>query len=193
MSSIQALIDQVLENVSAEELAKLQEAQADQQQSLGHAKSQITKRLNQQKDQVKEATQAELQRKEQSYLNEMRNLRLAEQQELLTSVFKAAEDRLTQLPAEEFGQLLLSALSQLASDQPVVVKLGQASSDQLSQQVVNEIRQQFPDIKVDSERLPGQGGFILSQAGMDYNFTFTEILNDLKLPLSATIKKQAFK
>ncbi|KAA9300212.1 MULTISPECIES: V-type ATP synthase subunit E [Aerococcus] len=192
MATIQNLTQDVLAKISQEEDAKFKSGKEKLEQETAAREKRIQKDAEDKKASLEDQAARNLDRKKQGYNNQMRNQVLAKKQDLIQDVYTEAVTRLTELPENEFIEFVKGALSQLNSDQATVLQLGSQSEKQLTEQGLAALQSEFPQLQGADQSLRGQGGFILSQEGMDYNFTFDQIIEEQEEALSAEISKRAF-
>lgn len=192
MASIQVLVNQVIDKVRTAEEAKLEEAKRIQASELANEKEKIEHHEATEKEAIQQRVNAEMQRKQQSYINELRNQRLQEKQNLLSGVYSQAIEGLSDLPAVEFAVLIRNALKQLNNNEPTQLVIGEKSQKQLDENSLQTIKNEFPQVSLSDDMLKNEGGFILSQQGMDYNFTYSKLIEENKDALASELSRMAF-
>lgn len=192
MASIETLVNQVIDKVKANEELKFEEAKRVQSENLTHEKEKIEKQEEIEKEAIKQRVEADLQRKQQSYINEMRNQVLQEKQNLLSGIYNEAIEKLSNLSSADFIELVHGAIQQINSNDKTELVMGELSRNQLDQSGFNKLQTEFPQLSISNDVLKGEGGFILSQEGMDYNFTFNKLISEYKDTLASDLSRKAF-
>lgn len=192
MASMDTLINRVIDKVKADEEAKFEVAKKLQAQELAIEQEKIERQEAVASENVKRRVDDEGQRKEQSYINTLRNDRLQEKQNLLASVYAQAAESLSGLSVEKFADLVCGALQQLSNSDATELVIGEKSQSQLNQAAFKGLKKEFPQLSIKHDVLRGEGGFILSQKGMDYNFTFNKLISENKDTFASELTRKAF-
>lgn len=192
MASMDTLINRVIDKVKADEEAKFEVAKKLQAQELAIEQEKIERQEAVASENVKRRVDDEGQRKEQSYINTLRNDRLQEKQNLLASVYAQAAESLSGLSVEKFADLVRGALQQLSNSDATELVIGEKSQSQLNQAAFKGLKKEFPQLSIKHDVLRGEGGFVLSQKGMDYNFTFNKLISENKDTFASELTRKAF-
>lgn len=192
MTSMDTLINRVIDKVKADEEAKFEVAKKLQAQELAIEQEKIERQEAVASENVKRRVDDEGQRKEQSYINTLRNDRLQEKQNLLASVYAQAAESLSGLSVEKFADLVRGALQQLSNSDATELVIGEKSQSQLNQAAFKGLKKEFPQLSIKHDVLRGEGGFVLSQKGMDYNFTFNKLISENKDTFASELTRKAF-
>lgn len=193
MATINELVSSMLEKVEAEEQEKLVQVERAEEEKREQARIRIDEDVESRKQSLDQQSENSIQRQKQSYINELRNLRLAEKQELIQSIYEEASEKLTELSNEEFKGFIVGALKQVDIQEQLTLVIGEYSQNQFTQDDFNQIKDQYPHLELSNQLITGEGGFILSKQGIDYNFTYSELIDENKDRFAIEITQRAFK
>src|SRR5690625_3589609 len=192
MEDLQALTKQILARTKAEGEAKI-----DDYQKVAHDKLEQTRqKLAKAEKTSKEAIELELknnyERQSQTFANQQRNSILAKKQTLLNSVFDQAVEKLSNWDEEQFSKFLAGVLDQLDQTKEWSLVFGEASVDLLNRDQMKAVLKEYSFVAISEEVVKNKAGFILQQDGIDYNFCFDELINELKKEFSPQLATLAF-
>lgn len=192
MADIQTLTKNVLDKVTAKHEKQFQEVKAEADEATAAKKAQIDEQTKNRKAHLEDASQAELQRQKQSYVNELRNETLQSKQQLIENVYGEAVTRMNAMDSGQFSALIRGAVSQLNISEAFQVLVGDKSQNILSATDRDQLQSEVANLSFSEETVKNRSGFILASEGMDYNFTFEAIINELKNELAPEIAKRGF-
>jgi len=120
---------------------------------------------------------------------------LAEKTRIMDAVFKRAEQRLAELPENEYRELMGRLMAEAVETGDEEVLVGQSES-RIDQNFINEVNGKLPEgkqgnLKLASERHDLPGGFVLRRGKIKTNVTPAVLLeqahNDLVIDLAKTL------
>lgn len=192
MASLDTLINKVVEDAKAEGKAKYEAAQAEQAQEISEFEQKLEQQATKEKETIEKHYKNIVEREKQSATNKMKIKQLSQKQDFFSDVYAKAIETLTSLSEEEFTQLVRAALQQLPTTENTRLKLGEYSKDQLSGKSLQALQAEFSGLSFDEETVRGDGGFVLEQEKVDYNFIFGRLINENKDELSRELTSRAF-
>lgn len=193
MAQISDLTKNILEKVESQAKADFEKEEVQLQAQLKEKTMQLKDRADKEKATIDERGRRELERLKQGYDNDLRNHYLAEKQSLIQSTYQKAIEQLAKLPEDDFLGFILGALAQLPEGKDTEIILGSLSSGQMHEALLAKVQESYPQVRLASRTLPKQAGFILSQKGMDYNFTFDQLIKEREGELASAISSRVFK
>ena len=192
MADIQELTQSVLDKVKAKHQADYDEYAEKLDQEKNEKMNRIDEKIAAGKEHNEKAADAKLQRDKQSYVNELRNKTLKAKQQLIRSVYSDSVTALNQMSSDEFKELIRGALNQVDTNKNATIHLGDKSQDILSTTDKEALQTELSGLVFADQSLKNKSGFILASEGMDYNFTYEAIIDELKDQLAQEIAKRGF-
>lgn len=192
MADINELTQDVLHKVKAEVEAEFDQKKEKLAARFAEQEKQVKTKAKREKETLDERAKRELERLKQSYNNELRNRYLEEKQHLIHETFAKAVDQMTQMDAKDFMALIEEALGSIPADQATEIVLGERSKGQVDAGMLEKLQEKFSQVSLADHVLPKKAGFILAQKGMDYNFTFDQLIEEEEDTLSQEISRQVF-
>lgn len=115
---------------------------------------------------------------------------LAAKQAKLDEVFHSSKEQLRKLDHERFMRFTEKALLNIPFEGEVYLQLGEYTKEQLSDEDKESLKQKARhkvNVLFSEDYLPSVSGFILSQKGIELNYTFEALLKDSQEELSAEV------
>lgn len=131
------------------------------------------------------------QRERQQLENQARQSSLATKQEVLKELFVAAQDRMNYWPEDKQVDFIREILARY--EEPVTVYFGQLTAQILSESAWQDLEQAFPHIVFSSEKIPTEGGFIISKGNIDDNFLYSHLVAGIWESDSYRLSSEIFK
>lgn len=151
--------------IEQEFLAAQQEILVQQEQEIEKRQKQILKDFKQrQQRQTLEIRQAALNKK-QLYLNQL---------------FEEVVLKMSQWSAEEFQQFLASQLQLLPLEGVATIQLGEYSAGKITQAQLDQWGTEKIQWRLSETFIPNESGFIVAQGGLDYNFLFATLVEEIQ-------------
>ena len=85
-----------------------------------------------------------------------------------------------------------SAIRKLPKQQQTTLIFGEETVSRLSDDDKHALTSQFNFVHIDEATLPKKAGFVLKQEGIEYNYLFEALIEDLKEEYSPILAKKAF-
>ncbi|WP_071130653.1 hypothetical protein [Enterococcus timonensis] len=132
----------------------------------------------------------EYSRQETTFRRETLNIK----QDYLTKLFEEAITAMNQWPKETYQEFCTQGILQVPDAKNSVVILGEYAKDKLDDTWLAKVnaQKQFP-LTFSETFEKKQGGFVVDQEGVEYNFLFSALVNELKETESFTIAEILFK
>eukprot|EP00831_Metopus_contortus_P064925 TRINITY_DN58053_c0_g1_i1.p1 TRINITY_DN58053_c0_g1~~TRINITY_DN58053_c0_g1_i1.p1 ORF type:complete len:331 (+),score=55.48 TRINITY_DN58053_c0_g1_i1:1051-2043(+) len=94
---------------------------------------------------------------------------------------------------DQFANFVQGVLSGFDSSTAYTIVPGAKSIDHFQGEPMQKLLKSYPAVKVAKETIPNRAGFILQEGGVDYNFCFDELIEEVKKEYSAKLAVIAFK
>ncbi len=189
MGKIETLQQSILDKVQATGEAKVQALQSELADKLAQFKTRLSDQVNQQKDSFNRSQARQFEIRQQSLTNELRNDQLTHKQALLKEMIQGVAPLVNQQDEEEFVKLIRHVLKDINASQSFKLTLGQKSSDKLSQESRAALLKDYPNMEITEANEAGKSGFMLSQAGINLNYFFEDVIQELTPQLLIELEK----
>ncbi|MGM0275701.1 V-type ATP synthase subunit E [Enterococcus sp. AZ080] len=193
MNAIDNIIRQMNETAEAERAAfeKAEREKIDQQFKIERARLEA--------DDEKQKSK-ELEEIEKSYRQlrnrqkvEVRQATLNEKQEFLHRLFAEARQELESWPAEDQLSLMFNMVQNLSLSGEVTLLAGEKSAAILTNEVVTKWNQQLPfTLHLSDRRIAKEAGFLIDDQGVQYNFVYSDLVQEVQEQMRFEIAKQLF-
>lgn len=189
MGKIETLQQSILDKVQATGEAKVQALQSELADKLAQFKTRLNDQVNQQKDSFNRSQARQFEIRQQSLTNELRNDQLTHKQALLKEMIQGVAPLVNQQDEEEFVKLIRHVLKDINESQSFKLTLGQKSSDKLGQKSRDALLKDYPNMEITEANEAGKSGFMLSQAGINLNYFFEDVIQELTPQLLIELEK----
>lgn len=191
MSELTQLKDSVLAQANEKGQLKLERAQHE------HAKEYQTKRdqLIHEKEALRRHKINELKdshmRRMQQISNQQRLTTLNSKQQVLTVLFDGAVEVMNNWSSEEQLEFVRKILKKF-EDREVILTFGEITKKVLTDTEVNQLETDFPNVSINDDIIAKEGGFILTEDRIDYNYLYTKLVEATRNEINLEIAKEAF-
>lgn len=192
MEDIKVLSEQILTRAKKQGQMKLDDYQKVAEAKLKETREKIEESEKRQKEQIIQQLNNDYERQTQTMKNKQRNQILAKKQELLNTVFDQAATELEKLNDIQFSQLLSGVLSKIDAKKEWSLVPGELSIELMQSDQIKNILTQYSFVTVSDQTINNKAGFILDQGGINYNFCFDALINELKRDFSPQLATLAF-
>lgn len=192
MKDLEQLKERILQEIHDEFSQKLAVATKVEEERLSHANARFSKQEMASKISLKKAAKSQLERQEQAILNKSNKDVLQVKRNLLNQLYSEAITILSSWSGETFLQYIEGVLNNLKIEGQFHLQFGQESIDKLNDSQKSKLAQAYPSMVIEQESVAKKAGFILKKDGIDYNYFFDELVEDLKNDFSPTLAKLAF-
>lgn len=191
MADLTLLTDRMMEKKRSELQEVIQAAEQKAQENIRTANESLqAEKANRQK-RIETQQKAQYEKDKNALSNQKRNALLAEKQTALTSVFEAAKKQLEQLEPAQFQQFLMAVLTQYQQKEIELV-LGEKSRSIVTEQFVEEWKQSGAQVQLSEETVARKAGFIIRHEGIDYNYIFDALVEDVKDDVLPSLSQKLF-
>lgn len=192
MDAIEKIVDQILEKGTAEvsdlkkvEYKRIDEAYAEQEEAL---QLQEHKLIEKNSDQTNKAFKQKQNRQQ----LEIKQATLNQKQGYLEQLFLEAIKRMDRWNEDEFQLFTKQILDQLTLTGQAQLQLGEYSKGKLTEQWLEKHKPNELELALLPDFIPGVGGFIVAQNGIEYNFLFPSLVQEIKRAESFSIAEMLF-
>lgn len=192
MEEIKVLSEQILTRTKKLGQSKLQEYQTVADEKIEATRQKLVESEKRQKETIVQKINNDYDRQTQTLKNMQRNQILAEKQTLLNSTFDQAAIELEKWDEAKFSQFLSGVLKQIDQNKSWSLVPGERSLELIQSDQAKAVLSQYSFVKVSDRIVKNKAGFILEQGGIDYNFCFDVLINELKKDFSPQLAALAF-
>ena len=193
MNAIEKIISQMNEAAEQERAALEQEERMKIDQNFEQKRTQIETEHQKQKEKQIELLEKKYRQLRNRQQVEVRQENLNAKQEFLRRLFADAIAEMENWDESEQIQFIKNSLYSLPLTCKVAFIAGEKSAAYLSQTLLDEWNNELPFTMVLSdESVAGQAGFLINDQGVQYNFLFSSLVQDIQGTMSFEIANQLF-
>ncbi len=193
MNAIEKIISQMNEAAEQERAALEQEERMKIDQNFEQKRTQIETEHQKQKEKQIELLEKKYRQLRNRQQVEVRQENLNAKQEFLRRLFADAISEMENWDESEQIQFIKNSLYSLPLTGKVAFIAGEKSAAYLSQTLLDEWNNELPFTMVLSdESVAGQAGFLINDQGVQYNFLFSSLVQDIQGTMSFEIANQLF-
>ena len=193
MNAIEKIISQMNEAAEQERAALEQEERMKIDQNFEQKRTQIETEHQKQKEKQIELLEKKYRQLRNRQQVEVRQENLNAKQEFLRRLFADAIAEMENWDESEQIQFIKNSLYSLPLTGKVAFIAGEKSAAYLSQTLLDEWNNELPFTMVLSdESVAGQAGFLINDKGVQYNFLFSSLVQDIQGTMSFEIANQLF-
>lgn len=193
MNAIEKIISQMNEAAEQERAALEQEERMKIDQNFEQKRTQIETEHQKQKEKQIELLEKKYRQLRNRQQVEVRQENLNAKQEFLRRLFADAVTEMENWDESEQIQFIKNSLYSLPLTGKVAFIAGEKSAAYLSQTLLDEWNNELPFTMVLSdESVAGQAGFLINDQGVQYNFLFSSLVQDIQGTMSFEIANQLF-
>ena len=193
MNAIEKIISQMNEAAEQERVALEQEERMKIDQNFEQKRTQIETEHQKQKEKQIELLEKKYRQLRNRQQVEVRQENLNAKQEFLRRLFADAIAEMENWDESEQIQFIKNSLYSLPLTGKVAFIAGEKSAAYLSQTLLDEWNNELPFTMVLSdESVAGQAGFLINDQGVQYNFLFSSLVQDIQGTMSFEIANQLF-
>ncbi len=193
MNAIEKIISQMNEAAEQERAALEQEERMKIDQNFEQKRTQVEKDHQKQIEKQIELLEKKYRQLRNRQQVEVRQENLNAKQEFLRRLFADAVTEMENWDESEQIQFIKNALYSLPLTGKVAFIAGEKSAAYLSQTLLDEWNNELPFMMVLSdETVADQAGFLINDQGVQYNFLFSSLVQDIQGTMSFEIANQLF-
>lgn len=193
MNAIEKIISQMNEAAEQERAALEQEERMKIDQNFEQKRTQVETEHQKQKEKQIELLEKKYRQLRNRQQVEVRQENLNAKQEFLRRLFADAVTEMENWDESEQIQFIKNALYSLPLTGKVAFIAGEKSAAYLSQTLLDEWNNELPFMMVLSdETVADQAGFLINDQGVQYNFLFSSLVQDIQRTMSFEIANQLF-
>lgn len=192
MADLKLLTDRLMENERSKTQVVIKEAKEAAEEILRTSDEALKDERQKRQERIQTEQKAQYEQDKNALSNKRRNELLTVKQHALTNVFDSAKERMEQLSNTEFQEFLTAVLEQY-QDKEVDLVLGEKSQSLVSPGFITELSESTKTtIHLKEETIAKTAGFVIRHNGIDYNYTFSALIDDIKEDILPTVSQKLF-
>lgn len=191
MADLKLLTDRLMENKRSEIQETIEAAKQKAQEMTRSANESLKAEEEKRKARIQANEKAQYEKNKNALSNQKRNQLLAEKQHSLTNIFDAAKERLSSLKPAEFQQFLMGVLAQYQNKEVELV-VGEKSRSAITELTAEDWKQSGTIVHLSNDVIPKEAGFVIRHEGIDYNYLFDALIEDMRDDILPEISQKLF-
>ncbi len=192
MADLKLLTERVVEKEKAAIRERIEAAKVQAEDDIQAFKAKEVAREKQAREDMTLKSQNEYTIKKNTLEIDKRNQLLGAKQVVLDKVFKDVKKQLDQIERADFQRFALGVLNQFEAGSELRLVLGEKTANLLDQKWVETQAPKTMTVELANETVQKQSGLIIEKDGIDYNFLFDSLVEDIKPELLSDISKELF-
>lgn len=192
MADLKLLTERVVEKEKAAMRKEIEETKIQAEEELQAFESEEVQKRTRQKEEIKNKAEQRYTIRKNTLEIKRRNEVLTGKQNILNAVFKEANTKLDNLDKADFKAFTLGVLNQFDEDAALTIKLGAKSAATFDKTWLDAFTGKTFIVRVSEETIANESGFIIEKDGIDYNFLFNNLIEDIKMDILPEISKELF-
>ncbi|MDK8381251.1 MULTISPECIES: hypothetical protein [unclassified Granulicatella] len=191
MKDLEQLKQLILADLEKESKQRIEVATKEQEERINQMNAQYSQQEMAKKTALKQEAKSQYEKEQQTILNASKKEVLRVKRELLESVFEDVLQVMSTWSGETLRLFIESAIRNLPKQQTTLA-FGEETVSRLSDEEKHALTSQFAFVHIDEATLPKKAGFVLKQEGIEYNYLFESLIEDLKEEYSPILARKAF-
>ncbi|GAA0352248.1 V-type ATPase subunit E [Alkalibacterium iburiense] len=192
MADLKLLTERVVEKEKAAIRERVEQAKVKAEDDLQAYEAEEVTTRQQLKEEIEEEYRREYEIKKNTLLIQKRNELLAAKQELLNKVFLDAIEELDNIDALTFQGFTKSVLNRFDAGSVLTLSLGEKSADLIDRNWLSQNVPSHLTVDLSENTVSKKSGLIIEKEGIDYNFLFDSLVEDIKPEILPEISNHLF-
>lgn len=192
MADLKLLTERVVEKEKAALRQKVEQTQVEAEDEIQASQAAEAASRQQLKDDVKAKVEREYAIKKNTLEIQKRNQILSAKQNVLSKVIVDAKAKLDTLDSTTFQAFVVGVLNQFKDENEVTLTFGQKSAHLADARWIKENGPKELTVHVSNETIPKKSGFVVEKDGIDYNFIFDTLVDEVKSEILSDISNELF-
>lgn len=192
MAELKELTEQLINKESAKLDEEYRNEQKRVEKELQNEKQKLEEKAQTQKASIESKSKQNLEVLYNTLENNKRDQILAEKQKYIQKVFQDAKEKLEHIDQETFQKFLQKVLNDRQFNKNTRLHLGEKSQAKLTQADLDRLTQNNSFVELSDQYITNEAGFILEQDGVQYNYIFSELVDERKSDIIANVSHELF-
>lgn len=192
MADLKLLTERVVEKEKSKIRQSVQQKHQEAEEQIEAAREKAKKEKQEQQKLIDKEFQQEYVIKKNTVKIQQRNKILQVKQDILKDIFHEAKYQLKNIDSKTFRHFLSDVSKQFQNYGEIELILGEESQTLVDQEWLN--RQDLSNLIVTlkEETVKNESGLLIQKEGIEYNFLFNELVDDIKVEMLPIISKELF-
>lgn len=192
MTDLKLLTERLVEKEKAAISKRVEEANKQVKDEIQAFEAEEMQRKQQLIEEIRVKTKREYEIKKNTLEIQRRNDLLSAKQTVLNKVFRDAKEKLDHIDSKTFQSFALSVLNHFDSGSELTLTLGQKSADMIDSSWLSQHASGNVTVHLSEQTIPNKSGLIVEKEGIDYNFLFDSLVEDMKAEMLSQISNELF-
>ncbi|WP_028273752.1 V-type ATP synthase subunit E [Atopococcus tabaci] len=192
MADLKLLIERVIEKEKSAVQQQISAAEEKAQTKLETAKQNAEVEKENRKKQIDERLKREHEISKNTLQVKKRNEILAVKQRILSDVYADAYDVLKTMDAKTTQTFLSNVLHQFEQQGQLEVVLGEETASKVDSSWVDNLAVEGTQVTLSAETIKEKAGAIIRKEGIEYNYLFDALIEDVKNDVVQPVSQQLF-
>lgn len=192
MADLKLLTERVVEKEKTALRQKVEQTQVEAEDEIQASQAAESANRQQLKDDVKAKVEREYAIKKNTLEIQKRNQILSAKQNVLSKVIVDAKEKMDTLDSTTFQDFVVDVLKQFKDEKEVTLTFGEKSAHLADSNWIKENGPGELAVHVSSETITGKSGFVVEKDGIDYNFIFDTLVDEVKSDILSEISNELF-
>lgn len=193
MDAIGKIVEQILEK-GKDEIATYKSAEKERiEKNFDEQVAAIEIQEKNQIDKNNELAKKAFKQKQNRQQLDVRQETLNRKQELLTQLFKETVEKMNEWDSETFQSFAANVLSTLPLTGKIQLNAGEYSQDKISQEWLQQFNTEHLSVQLSDTVVPKESGFVIVKDGIEYNFLFSTLVQEIQKAESFKIAEMLFR
>lgn len=192
MAELDKITQQVIDKEKKSLDEKVEKARAEAEEAIQAAKDNAEAERAKQVERINQETSAQYDIEANSIAINERNQKLSIKQDYIEQVLQETQAKLDAVDEETFKNFAQGVLSRFEGEGKLTVILGEKSQSLIDEAWLKNVSVPGLDLDLGSETVPEESGFVLSGQGVEYNYLFSELIDNAKNDFVRQINQELF-
>ncbi|MGL4697627.1 V-type ATP synthase subunit E [Enterococcus larvae] len=193
MDAIEKIVEQILEK-GKDEIATYKSAEKERiEKNFDEQVAAIEIQEKHQIDKNTELAKKAFKQKQNRQQLDVRQETLNRKQELLTQLFKETVEKMNEWDTATFQDFAANVLSKLPVTDDVQLKIGEYSQEKVSQEWLKQFNTDTLSFQLSDAVVSKESGFVIVKDGIEYNFLFSTLVQEIQKAESFKIAEMLFR
>lgn len=191
MSELTQLKDSVLTQANDRGQLRLEKAQQEHAKEYQIKRDKMLQDKSTQRRQILSELKDQHQKLMQQIANQERLSSLTSKQEVLQGLFSGAVDYMNDWSRDEQLKFIHQVLA-LYPSTPLTLKFGELTFTKLTESDLMDLTKAYPHIEIEATTFPSEGGFVLTEGKIDYNYLYSLLVSATRDEINLMIAQEVF-
>lgn len=192
MADLKLLTERVVEKEKTAIRQEIEEEKKQAEDDIQAARAKAEQEKQAQKEAIDEELKQEYAIRKNTLDIQKRNKILEHKQQVLAKVLSDVKAQLSEIDEATFQTFLSGVLSQFEDQGDVELKVGEKSKGLVNQAWIDQQSVSGLQVTLSEGTVKGEAGAVIQKDGVEYNFLFGELVEDMKTELLPSISQELF-